>query len=104
MTRRELLTEWAAVAVAILDVDDAGDARLDQRSAPVTGQRDRSHRRAVIAPVSTDQLQSTGDLTRDLDRILVGLRAAQREEHLREPRPGHRQQPLGQLGLGWKHR
>src|ERR1044071_6706219 len=99
----DLLAERTAVAVAVLDVDHPGDAGLDQRAPPVAGQGQRTHRRAVVAAVPADHLVAPGDQPRDLHRVLVGLGAAEREEHLGVARPGEREQSLGELDLGREH-
>ncbi len=92
----DALAERAAIAVAVLDVDDAGEAGLDERAAPVAGERDRAHRRAVVAAVAADELLAPGDLARDLERVLVGLGAAEREEDLGEAGAGHGEEALGE--------
>jgi hypothetical protein len=58
----------------------------------------------VVAAVARDQLEPTGDLARDLDRVLVGLSAAEGEEDLGEAGAGQLEQPLGELDLGREDR
>ena len=101
---RELLAERAPVAVAVEGVDHAGHAGLERHPAPVAGQRHRAEGGAVVAAIAADDLAPAGDQAGQLDRVLVGLGAAQGEEHLGEALGRHRQQALGQLDLGREHR
>jgi len=60
---RRGVKRWA-IAVAILHVDDARDPGLERRAPPVAGQRQRAHRRAVIAAVPRQVLEPPGDEAR----------------------------------------
>jgi hypothetical protein len=55
----------------------------------------------VIAAVARDVLESAGDEPRDLERVLVSVGTAEREEHfsLEEAWPRHREQTLRELDL-----
>jgi hypothetical protein len=68
--------------VRIQDVHDAAEAGLVRPPARVTGERDRSRRRAVVRAVAREDLVAAGRRPRELDRVLVRLGAAEREEHL----------------------
>ncbi len=70
----------AAVGVGVEHSHDAGDARLGVPAAWVAGEGDRTGRRAVVAAIARDHLVASGHPARDLDRVLVRLGAAVREE------------------------
>ena len=74
----------AAVRVRVEHAHDAGDAGLGGPAARVAGERDRAGRRAVVAAVARDDLVAARVPARELDRVLVRLGAAVREERHRE--------------------
>ena len=74
----------AAVRVRVEHPHDAGDAGLRRPAARVAGERDRARRRAVVAAVARDDLVPAGVPARELDRVLVRLGAAVREERHRD--------------------
>ena len=74
----------AAVRVGVEHPHDAGDAGLGGPAARVAGERDRARGRAVVAAVARDDLVTAGVPARELDRVLVRLGAAVREEGHRD--------------------
>ena len=70
----------AAVGVRVERAHDAGHARFDGPATGVAGQRDGPVGGAVVGAVPRDDLVAPGDHAGELDRILVGLGAAVREE------------------------
>ena len=85
------MTGRAAVRVGVEHADDAGDAGLGRPAPRIAGQRDRAACRPVVGAVARDHLVAARVPARELDRVLVRLRAAVREE-------GHAQVPRGDLG------
>ena len=78
------MTGGAAVRVRVEHAHDAGDARLGGPAARVAGERDRAGRRAVVAAIARDDLVAAGVPACELDRVLVRLGAAVREERHRD--------------------
>ena len=74
----------AAVGVRVEHAHDARDAGLGGPAARVAGERDRAGRRAVVAAVARDDLVPARVPARELDRVLVRLGAAVREERHRQ--------------------
>ena len=70
----------AAVGVRVEHADEAGHARLGEPAPRVAGRRDRGRGRAVVGAVADDDLLAAGHPARELDRVLVRLGAAVREE------------------------
>ena len=64
--------------------DNADQPGFRRPAAGIAGERHRTHRRPVIRPVPGEDLVSAGVLASDLDRVLDGLGAAEREEDLVE--------------------
>ena len=67
-------------AVEIRDADDARDAGLGGPAPRIAGQRDGPGGAAVVGAVADGDLVAAGEHPRDLDRVLVRLGAAVREE------------------------
>ena len=74
----------AAVGVRVERAHDAGHAGLDGPAARVAGERDGAVRGTVVGAVARDDLVAAGDHAGELDRVLVRLGAAVREERDRE--------------------
>ena len=74
----------AAVRVGVEHSHDPGHARLVRPAARVAGERDRPMRRPVVGAVARDDLVPTRVEPRELDRVLVRLRARVREKRHRE--------------------
>ncbi len=68
--------------VRVRVADDADDARLVRPAARVAGQGHRAHRRTVIGPIAGQDLVPAGHVTGQLDGVLDGLGATEREEDL----------------------
>ena len=70
--------------------------------AGVAGERHREVRRAVVRAVAGDDHapRLAAGLANDLHGVLVGIGAAEREEHAAALESGQLQQALGQLGAG----
>ena len=79
----------AAVGVGVEHPHDAREPRLGGPAARVAGERDRPAGGAVVAAVARDDLVPAGRPARELDRVLVRLGAAVREERHREVARGH---------------
>ena len=89
LERRLGVVEPALRAViGIEHVHDAGHRRdLVRPATGVAGQRHRGVRRAVVAAIAGQHLLPSGHGLRHLDRVLVGLGAAEREERLLDRHP-----------------
>ena len=74
----------AAVGVRVEHAHDAGDAGLGGPAPRVAGQRDRAAGRAVVGAVARDDLVPARVPAGELDRVLVRLGAAVREERHRQ--------------------
>ena len=85
-----------AVHVRVEHPHDARHPRPHRPAARVARRAHTAHRRAVIAAVAGNDLVASSKQLRHLDGVLVGLRAAQREEALGEA--GHLGQLLAQRG------
>jgi hypothetical protein len=83
------VTGRTAVRIRVEHADNTGDPGLGVPAARVAGQRDRPRRRAVVGAIAGDDLVSPRVPARQLDRVLVRLGAAVREE-------GHGQ-------VAWRH-
>ena len=70
----------AAVGVRVEHAHDPGDPRFRVPAPRVARERDRPCRRAVVAAVARDDLVPARHPARELDRVLVRLGAAVREE------------------------
>ncbi len=86
----------AAIGVRVEHPHDAGQARLRRPAARIAGQRDRAARRAVVAAIARDDLVAAGVPAGELDRVLVRLGAAVREERHREVARRHLGQQLAE--------
>ena len=82
-----------APAVGVREADDPDEPRLVGPAARVAGEGHRPEGRAVVRAVAGEDLVAAGVMPRELDRVLVRLGAAEREEELVEV-AGH---DLGQL-------
>ena len=69
-----------AVGVRVEHPHDAAHPRLVRPASRVAGEDDRAVGRAVVRAVACDDLVPPGRETRELDRVLVRLRARVREE------------------------
>ncbi len=74
--------------------DNADESGFRRPAAWIAGQRHCAHRGPVIGAVPGEDLVSAGVLTRDLDRVLDGLRPAECEEDLVEVSGQERRQLL----------
>ena len=73
--------EGGAVAVRVEEMDHAGhQIRLPGHPARVAGQRHGAGSGAVVGAVAGQDLVSAGVGTRQLDGVLIGIRAAQGEQ------------------------
>ena len=88
----------AAVGVRVERAHDARHPRLDGPAARIAGQRDGAVRGAVVRAVARDDLVPAGDHAGELDRVLVGLGAAVREERDGEIARRHLGQQPAELG------
>src|SRR4029077_3237294 len=80
---------------AVVGVEDVHDPYgvLVGPTARITCCLDRSADRTVVGAVAGKDFRTAGDSTRDLDRVLVGVGSAEREEDLVDVA----RQELGQL-------
>ena len=95
----------AAVRVRVEHAYDAGHPRLGEPAARVARERDRAGRRSVVRAVARDHLLAAGDRACELDRVLVRLGAAVREERVVEVARHHLGDEAGELrALVVRHR
>ena len=95
----------AAVGVGVEHPHDARDAGLRMPAPRVARERDRAGRRPVVGAVARDHLVPARVPARQLDRVLVRLRAAVREErHLQVARRHLRQHPAELRARLGRHR
>ena len=88
----------AAVRVRVEKADDPRDARLGGPAARVARRGDRACGRAVVRAVARHDLVPSCKPARELDRVLVRLGAAVREERHRQIARRHLGEEARQLG------
>ncbi len=88
----------AAVGVRVEHPHDAGQSRLGGPAARVAGERDSAGGRTVVAAVARDDLVAARVPAGELDRVLVRLGAAVREERHAEVARRHFRQELPEAG------
>ena len=89
-----------AVLVRIQEPDDPRDPRLGGPAPSVAGQRGGSRGRAVVGAIARDHLLAARVPARELDRALVRLRTAVREERPRQVARRHLGEESGELAAG----
>jgi len=85
----DVVAEERPVRVGVEEVDDAGDAGLGGPAAVVAAERHRALGLPVEGAPLGEDLVPAGVHPRDLDRVLVRLAPAGREERLRQVAGGH---------------
>ena len=88
----------AAVRVRVEHADHPGNARLGGPAAWIARRRDRARGRAVVGAVARHDLVPSRKPARELDRVLVRLGAAVREERHRQVARRHLREEPRQLG------
>ncbi len=91
--------QLACFLVQVHHMDGADQPRLDGGATPVARHRDRPHRRPMVAAIARHDLVAAGHQARDLQRVLVGVAAAEREEDLGEAGGSLGQQRFGERDL-----
>ena len=87
----------AAIRVRVEDARDARDAGLGEPATRIAGERDRAARRSVVRAVARDHLLAAGHPAGGLDRVLVRLGAAVREERVVQVAGHHLGDEAGEL-------
>src|SRR5271155_6105677 len=77
IARGSIAAPAASIAIRILDMDDARNTGLRGPSARIAGKSHGSGGRSMIGTIAGDNFVPASEQPRDLDSVLVGVRAAQ---------------------------
>ena len=91
------MSRRAAIGVRVERPHDARHAGLHRPATRIARQRDSAVGGAVVGAIARDDLVAAGDHARELDRVLVRLRAAVREERHGQVARRHLRQHPAQL-------
>src|SRR5438046_202545 len=95
-----VVAEDGAIRVRVEEVDNARDARLVRPATVIAAEAHRALRLAMEAPPLREDLVAARVQAGELDRVLVRLCAARREERLGEVARGDLRDLSGERGLG----